>query len=192
MSEERKGWHTRGYLPHFDADRFQFVTFRLADSLPQSILKKFEKELIHNKLDHFYDREFQMKVEEYLDNGVGDCHLLQPKIAEILVNSLRMFAGKRYILAAWVVMPNHGHILLKPLPGFSLTSIMKGLKGNTANQANSVLGRKGQFWHPDYFDRYIRDDAHFDKAVRYIENNPVKAGLVDTPERWKYSSASVG
>jgi REP element-mobilizing transposase RayT len=103
-----------------------------------------------------------------------------------------MFNGERYILAAWVVMPNHGHILLKPLPGFSLTSIMKGLKGNTANQANKFLGRKGRFWHPDYFDRYIRDETHFRKTVRYIENNPVKAGLVETPDQWEYSSAYIG
>ena len=192
MSEEKKGWHTRGYLPHFDADKFQFVTFRLADSLPQSILKKFEQELKHKKLDHFYDREFQIKIEEYLDKGVGDCHLGNAAIAEILVRSLLLFDNLRYLLAAWVVMPNHGHVLLKPLPGFSLTSIMKGLKGNTANQANKSLGRTGKFWHPDYFDRYIRDEEHFRKTVRYIENNPVKAGLVDTPDKWKYSSAYVG
>lgn len=192
MSEEKKGWHSRGYLPHCDVDRFQFVTFRLADSLPQSILKKFENELRHKKLEHFYDREFQIKIEEYLDNGVGECHLGNPAIAEVLVDSLRMFDGKRYTLAAWVVMPNHGHILFKPLPGFSLSSIMKGLKGNTAYQANLILGRKGQFWHPDYFDRYIRNEAHFHRAVRYIENNPVKAGLVDSPDRWTYSSAYVG
>lgn len=191
MSEEKKGWHSRGYLPHYDADRFQFVTFRLADSLPQSILKKFENELRHKKLEHFYDREFQIKIEEYLDNGVGECHLGNPAIAEVLVDSLRMFDGERYTLAAWVVMPNHGHILFKPLPGFSLSSIMKGLKGNTAYQANLILGRKGQFWHPDYFDRYIRDEAHFHRAVRYIESNPLKAGLVDAPDRWKYSSAYV-
>jgi REP element-mobilizing transposase RayT len=189
---EKKGWHSRGYLPHYDCDKFQFVTFRLADSLPQSVLKKFEQELKHKKLDHFYDREFQIKIEEYLDRGIGACELGQAAIAEILIRSLLMFNGERYILAAWVVMPNHGHILLKPLPGFSLTSIMKGLKGNTANQANKFLGRKGRFWHPDYFDRYIRDETHFRKTVRYIENNPVKAGLVETPDQWEYSSAYIG
>lgn len=86
-------------------------------------------------------------------------------------------------------MPNHAHVLFKPLPGFTLSSIMKGLKGNTAYQANSLLDRKGQFWHPDYFDRFIRDQDHFEKTVRYIENNPVKAGLVSNAEEWRFSSA---
>jgi len=188
---ERRGWHTRGYLPHFDADRFQFITIRLADSLPQTILKKFEQERAHGKLEHFYDREFQIKIEAYLDKGIGACYLARTEIAEIVVHSLRMFDGERYDLRAWVVMPNHAHVLLKALSGFSLSSIMKGIKGNTANQANTLLGRKGQFWHPDYFDRFVRDQDHFDKAVRYIENNPVKAGLVLRPEEWRFSSAYV-
>lgn len=173
---QKRGWHTRGYLPHFDADRFQFITIHLADSLPQTLLKKFERECKHGQLGHFYDREFQIKIEAYLDNGIGDCYLARPEIAEIFVRSLRMFHGVRYDLRSWVIMPNHGHILFKPLAGFTLSSIMKGLKGNTANQANAFLGRKGQFWHADYFDRFIRDQEHFDKTVRYIENNPVKAG----------------
>lgn len=187
----KRGWHTRGYLPHFDAERFQFITIHLADSLPQTILTKFEQERAHGKLEHFYDREFQIKIEAYLDKGIGNCYLGFPKIAEIVVRSLRMFDGVRYDLRSWVIMPNHGHILLKPLPGFSLSSIIKGIKGNTANQANTLLGRKGKFWHPDYFDRYIRDQEHFNKTVRYIENNPVKAGLVLRPEEWRFSSAYV-
>lgn len=102
---EKRGWHTRGYLPHFDADRFQFVTIHLADSLPQTILKKFAQERAQGKLDHFYDRELQIKIESYLDKGVGDCYLARPKIAEIVERSLRMFDGIRYDLRSWVIMP---------------------------------------------------------------------------------------
>lgn len=67
---------------------------------------------------------------------------------------------------------------------------MKSIKRNSSYKANEVLNRGGQFWQPDYFDRYIRDQEHFDRAVRYIENNPVKAGLCATPCDWKYSSAN--
>ena len=137
----KRGWHTRGYLPHFDVDRFQFVTIHLADSLPQAILKKFEGERAHGKLGHFYDREFQIKIEAYLDKGIGECSLARPEIAEVVIDSLRMFDGERYDLRTWVIMPNHAHILFKPLVGFTLSSIMKGLKGNTANQANALQER---------------------------------------------------
>lgn len=72
---EKRGWHTRGYLPHFDSDRFQFITIHLADLLPQAILKKFERERQNGKLEHFYDLEFRIKIEEYLDKGIGACYL---------------------------------------------------------------------------------------------------------------------
>ena len=79
---------------------------------------------------------------------------------------------------------------MRPLDGGPLSDIIKGVKGSTANQINKIMGRKGMIWMPDYFDRYIRDLEHFEKAVRYIENNPVKAGLCVSPEDWQYSSAN--
>jgi len=86
-------------------------------------------------------------------------------------------------------MPNHLHILINPLEGISLSDIMKNLKGYTARAINKYLGRSGHVWQPDYFDRYIRGEEHFYKTVRYIENNPVKAGLVSSPEEWCFGSA---
>lgn len=118
MKDSKRGWHSRGYLPHYDGDRFQFVTFRLADSLPQSILDKFRSETSSNKLDQYYDRAFQIKIEEYLDQGVGECWLMQPRVADALTDVLLYFHHVRYLLAAWVIMPNHVHLLLLPLPGF--------------------------------------------------------------------------
>ena len=188
--EERRRWHTRGYLPHFDGEVCQFTTFRLADSLPQIVLDRFEKELEANKLDRFYDREKQIRIEEFLDKGTGECLLGVPTFAELVVEALLYFHGVRCLTYALVVMPNHVHWLMRPIYGWPLSDIIKGVKGSTANQINKIMGRKGRIWMPDYFDRYIRDSEHFEKAVRYIENNPVKAGLCVSPEDWQYSSAN--
>ena len=187
--ENRRRWHTRGYLPHFDGDVCQFITIRLADSLPQTVLARFEHELEANKLEKFYSREKQIKIEEFLDRGVGECLLSVPALAQIVMDALFHFESERYKTYSFVIMPNHAHWLMRPMPGWSLSDIMKSVKGNTANLINKHLGRKGAVWMPDYFDRYIRDSEHFEKAVRYIENNPVKAGLCDAPEEWVFGSA---
>ncbi len=86
-------------------------------------------------------------------------------------------------------MPNHFHIAFRQKPGVLLEKIMHSIKSFTAQEANKLLGRQGKFWQEEYFDRYIRDGRHFAAVVRYIEMNPVKAGLCERPEDWKYSSA---
>ena len=187
--EDRRRWHTRGYLPHFDGDVCQFITFRLADSLPQTVLVQFEQELEADKLKRFYSREKQIKIEEFLDRGVGECLLGVPELAQIVMDALYHFECERYKSFSFVIMPNHVHWLMRPMPTWTLSEIMKSVKGNTAFLINKHLGRKGAVWMPDYFDRYIRDSEHFEKAVRYIENNPVNAGLCELPEEWLFSSA---
>ena len=187
--EERRHWHARGYLPHFDGDVCQFITFRLADSLPQAVLQRFEKELELSKLDRFYDREKRIRIEKFLDTGAGECLLGVPVFAEFVVEALLYFQGVRYITYALVVMPNHVHWLIRPVDEWALSNIIKSVKGTTAYLINKKLGRKGRVWMPDYFDRYFRDHEHFERAVRYIENNPVKAGLCVSREDWLYSSA---
>ena len=86
-------------------------------------------------------------------------------------------------------MPNHVHLLLKVLEGYSLSQVMHSVKGFTATEANKMLGRAGKFWSPDYFDRFIRDQIHFSRARKYIEENPVKAGLCGSPAEWRWGSA---
>jgi len=106
--------------------------------------------------------------------------------------SLLHFDDQRYRLSAWALMPNHAHMLLTPHASWSLSTIMKSLKSYTSHEANKILGRSGQFWMEDYFDRYIRDTKHFANAIAYVENNPVKAGLCIRPEDWPFSSAGFG
>lgn len=133
--------------------------------------------------------QLRRKIEKYLDRGIGKCYLKQESVAEKVQDSLLHFHEKRYTLKSWVIMPNHIHFLFKPVKGFTLSSLLHSIKSYTATEANKILDRKGQFWQEDYFDRYIRDQEHFEKTVRYIENNPVKAGLCETPSEWKFSSA---
>jgi REP element-mobilizing transposase RayT len=104
-------------------------------------------------------------------------------------NSFLFFDGERYRLTAWVVMPNHAHMLLTPCEGQELSAILQSLKSYTASEANKLAGRQGQFWQPESFDRWVRDADHFAKVIAYIENNPVKARLCGKPEDWPYSRA---
>jgi len=93
-----------------------------------------------------------------------------------------------YKLQAFVVMPNHVHVLLEPK--VPLAKITRGIKGVSARLANSILGRTGKpFWQDESFDRWLRDEVDFTKTLRYIENNPVQAGLVRNSHDWRWSSA---
>jgi REP element-mobilizing transposase RayT len=87
-------------------------------------------------------------------------------------------------------MPNHVHVLLTPLPGEPLGEILRDHKGFTSRTINKALSRSGQLWQEDFYDRFIRDQAHHERVGAYIEWNPVKAGLCDDPSVWQYSSAN--
>ena len=183
---QEHGWYSRGYLPHFDGpQQTQFLTFRLFDSMPQKVLEGWRKR-------PHTDAEFRKKVEKYLDAGYGACWLRRADVASIVCDSIQYRHDAKYDLDAWVIMPNHVHALLTPFVGHHLDEIEHSIKSYTANEANKVLNRKGQFWAIECFDRYIRDWKHFNAVVHYIENNPVKAGLCRSPEEWKFSSAALG
>lgn len=183
-----RGWHSRGYVPHFDAGVvFQSVTFRLYDSMPQNLLQRWKSELACEKED--FTDDLRWRIEAYLDQGYGACFLPNSRIAAMLENALLHFDGDRYRLSAWVLMPNHVHVLVAPCAGYAVSNIMHSIKSFTSQEANKILGRKGRFWFEDYFDRYIRTEKHFDNARAYIESNPVKAGLCKRAADWRFSSA---
>lgn len=100
--------------------------------------------------------------------------------------------GLTYEFHAWVVMPTHVHASLTPAPGHPLCDVVRFAKSATARLANQHLGRRGSFWYPDYFDRYMRDEMHFERVRRYIEWNPVKARLCADPTQYSFSSAGFG
>ena len=134
------------------------------------------------------DLRKQRKLEQYLDLSHGACYLRDRRIADMVQANLWHHDGIKYRLLAWVVMPNHIHALIEVWQ-VPMGKILQSWKGYTSRQANKILSRQGTFWEDDYFDRYIRDEEHLRRAVRYIENNPVKAHLVSSAAEWPWSSA---
>jgi putative transposase len=199
------GWHERGYLPHFDFPGLvQFVTFRLADSLPASQRGEWEHLLALEDL-----REKRTKLEEYLDRGVGECWLRDPRIAKLCEEAMLFFHNERYELLAWCVMPNHVHVLVHVWQT-PLGKLLQSWKRRIATQAQVYLAERRSptrrvpadinasarraalqtlRWEREYWDTFMRDDAQERKAIRYIETNPVKARLCEVAENWEFSSS---
>jgi len=207
-------WHSRGYLPHFDsAVAIQHVTFHLADSLPESVVMRLEQEIRCLPVEK-QDEERRKRVDAWIDAGHGSCIMREPSIARIVQNVFLFFDGLRYRLLAWVVMPNHVHVLFQPINGWSVAKIVASWKKFTATricalrllsgdgslhsgkerEANREIGGSGinlkPVWHREYWDRFIRDSRHYDQTVGYIHHNPIKAGLAATAEEWPWSSAN--
>jgi REP element-mobilizing transposase RayT len=180
-------WHSRGYLPHFDGTvSTQTVNFRLHDALPKHVIESWRTQLADNAEA---DMELRKRIARFEDAGHGKCYLRNPEIASMVETALLYFDDERYRLHAWAIMPNHVHMMFTPSNGFTPGRIMHSLKSYTSKEANRILNRDGIFWMEDYFDRYIRDVAHYWNAIRYIERNPVKAGLCEKDEEWRWSSA---
>ena len=179
-----KGWHTRGYLPHFDAGAVvQTITFRLADSLPRAVYEAMVAAICD-------DRERSYALDRLIDEGRGECLLRDSRNAQIVRAALEHFDGERYRLIAWTIMPNHVHVMIEQICGFALGDIVRGWKSYTAREINKLRKSSGPVWAMAYFDRYVRDGEHYASAVYYIENNPVKAGLAGCAEDWPFSSAA--
>jgi REP element-mobilizing transposase RayT len=206
--------HSRGYLPHIvKPGATYFVTFRLADSLPQSVLADLEAELrklcsadipicqSHSshtsspspsplKPEPDLDRERRKQIESFLDRGTGACWLKDERIAAAACTALKFFDRERYELCEWDIMPNHVHVIVRPIHGWTLSAILQSWKLKIATDANKTLGKTGQrFWQPESFDRIIRDADEMLRIRRYIRRNPVKARLCPKEEDWKWSSA---
>ncbi len=184
-----RGWHSRGYLPHFDGgENLQFITLHLGDAVPQKVIDCWKLELKHEVKEEAKKILF-WRIEKYVDQGIGACYLRRKEIAELVQNALLHFDKERYKLVSWVIMPNHVHLLLRPSENIALEDIMHSIKSYTALKINRLLNRTGKFWQEDYFDRYIRNYEHFEKTISYIELNPVKAKLCEKSSDWKFSSA---
>ena len=173
-------------LPHWDAIGHPvFVTFRLAGSLPANRL------FLPGRLAG--GKTF-VAMDRLLDRAsTGPSYLGQPRVAGLVSDALRQGETglSRYQLHAFVIMPNHVHILATPR--VAAARWLGPLKGFTAFEANRILGRHGQsFWQDESYDHLVRSDTEFDRIRAYIESNPVKAGLVLTPEDFAWSSAYLG
>ena len=195
-------WHSRGYLPHFDGrESVQHVTFHLADSLPKETLARLHKE-VEGLSEDERKRELTVRLQDWMDSGYGSCVLREAEIAEMMESVLLFFDNDRYILFEWVVMPNHVHVLFKPCQGWKVSNIVASWKKFSARKirewhlrgnANLPIGSlPSAVWHREYWDRFMRDEAHFHRATEYIQANPVKAGLVERCDQWRWGSAYQG
>jgi len=186
-------WYSRGYLPHYDdIQKFQAVTFRLADSLPAQTLAGLEAELERHPPSK-RDAQRRKSLDQWLNNGSGCCALRHPQVAKVMQETLLKFDGARYRLIAWCIMPNHVHTLIQAETNLArLVQSWKSFTGRWALARNLELQLgipSHRFWMPDYWDRYIRDPEHFSKVVDYIHQNPVAADLCQKAEDWLWSSA---
>ena len=179
------------FLPHWTREGATYgVTFRLGDSLPRSVLEgwKREREKIvarvvesgrelseveARRLDQLHSE----RVNRFLDAGHGECVLRRPEAAAIVRDAVLHFDGTRYDLFVWCVMPNHVHVVVRPRDGFELAVILHSWKSFTSHAINKVLGRRGELWQQEYFDHLIRDEMDFERCVKYVLENPEKAGL---------------
>lgn len=180
----------RRYLPHWEKEgATYFVTFRLANSMPRHVIELWAEELAN--LDASV-RKWQMikKIERYLDIGGKGCLLLDGRCADIMAGALQFYEGERYIHFAWCVMPNHVHTVFQLLGDQRLSKVIQNWKSYTSHSINKVLGSKGEVWHREYFDHIVRSPQQLEKAIRYVQTNPMRAGLTDW--KWVYPSISDG
>jgi Rad3-related DNA helicase len=178
------------YLPHWrQPGATYFITFRLADSIPQGKLHQWEAELKdwikRNPEPHSegqreeYNQRFTERFHAWLDAGEGECVMKNPEISAVVEGSLRHFDGQRYALGHYAVMPNHVHVILRPLAGHTLSDITHSWKSFSAHRMNELLKRNGRLWEPESFDHIVRDERQLEKFSNYILANPVKAKLTD-------------
>jgi REP element-mobilizing transposase RayT len=187
----------RGRIPHWEKEEgLYFLTFHLADSLPASVLEKIAER--HRILEAAKENDANLlpeqkallaeysraRIEEYFDRGAGSGPFLDLRVSGAMAAALRFREGKHYRLLAWCIMPNHVHVVVRLFPGQELAKVVKAWKNFSAKAANLALGRKGRFWQREYYDRLIRNGEELDRAIRYIVENPAKAGLKNWTWVW--------
>jgi len=199
----------RRHLPHFQPPGTTlFVTFRLYGSVPRQVLETLLEEaqaterqavkLPTNKRKAWLQQERKKAFARWdaaLDcANAGPTWLDKEEVANVVSQSIHYLHGRKYDLIAYCIMPNHVHVAFTPLPleershsYHTLASIMQSLKGYTARETNRILGRKGRFWQDESYDHIVRDEQELERIVKYVLNNPVKAGLVDTPDQWRWN-----
>lgn len=208
MSPSEFGRYYVRHLPHVQPEGATFfITCRLAGSIPPpvrlALIQEAESEA--RRLDDVADKTERSNMaylmhrkafgrwDATLDAAVsGPTWLKDPRIANIVTDSLRFRDGKQHDLLAFCIMPNHIHVVLTPLSDNeghypSLTAIMQSIKGHTARKSNRELGRDGQFWQHESYDHWVRDGAELQRIVQYVVNNPVKARMVDHWQDWPWA-----
>jgi REP element-mobilizing transposase RayT len=193
----------RRNLPHFHPEGYPlFITFRLANSLPEEVLSKQELgKLATNSLLDRYEVEIKhfYRFDDWLDRCKNSPRWLeQAEVARIVSEKIHSQVGERYRLLCYCIMPNHVHLLIMPLvidplrhhgktAKYPVSDTLRLLKGSTARYCNEALNRDGAFWQHESYDHYVRDENELARTILYVLNNPVKAGLVEDWKDWPYT-----
>ena len=212
----------RRNLPHIHPKNATFfITFLLAGAIPLSVIKNIQQEKIKQfkilkqkfpsgklsiKMYNISIKAFD-KIDKYLDtNSRGPTWLSEKALSQIVADKMHEIDGIRYELIAYTIMCNHVHLLINTT-GFNTSTSMKKfgktknypladsmrlLKGSTSRACNNTLGRKGAFWHHESYDHFVRNEEELNRIVKYIVNNPIKAGLVDDWQDWKFTFLAGG
>ena len=213
------GIFRRRHLPHWDVEgKPFFVTACLDGSISAAGLSRIRQHRIEldarPRPEHLSEPEWERHkdkllfalVDDLLDQQSPVKHLADERQAEIVQNAFLHFAGERYTLLAFVVMPSHHHWLFLPNENWSREALQQSsesdarrrtpremishsIQSYTATMCNRVRGESGSYWQTETFDHWARDEAELLRIIDYIERNPVKAGLVERPEDWRWSSA---
>ena len=134
---------------------------------------------------------WQMGGSTYFVTFRSRCGTLPESARRIVTETLLHDHTKRYNLLLAVVMPDHVHLLLRPCQkapgiGFDLAEIMKGIKGTSARKINKLMGTKGSIWAEESFDRIVRGEDEYIEKWKYMDHNPVKAGLVSDSRDYEF------
>lgn len=199
-----------------------FITYRLYGSIPKPVIEKLKAEYelamlrineeevplelnqalesIHRKKQYVEQKRLFKKIDDFLDSNLNEPHWLKnPEVSKLVTESIHHGDEKQYKLWAFCIMSNHVHILLRMLSGAPiLWKVLQNSKKYTGRMANRILCREGlKFWEKESYDHLVRDEklnepGEFDRILRYILNNPVKAGLVENWEDWPLTFCAPG
>lgn len=215
------GIFRRRHLPHWDVEgKPVFITACLDGSISSAGLSRIRKYRIElderprpydfseNEWEHIKHKMVFKIVDELLDHQSPVKYLEDERQAQIVQDAFLHFADERYALLAFVIMPSHHHWLFVPVEAWSLDAVEQSrrnerkqrtpreiishsLQSYTSTMCNRIRGQSGSYWQTETFDHWVRDDDELYRIIAYIENNPVKAGLVERPEDWRWSSARI-
>jgi REP element-mobilizing transposase RayT len=196
------------HLPHYHPpNATYFITFRVAGSLPADAIERLQQERTQSlkRIGGFVDKKCRVeayrehqkgyleKFDALLDGATtGPRWLGIPQVAEIVSESIHYRDQRVYDLLSYCIMPNHVHMVFVGRSDTPTYRILQSLKRHTARQANLVLQRQDTFWQEESYDHVIRDGDELEQTIRYVLWNPVKAGLVESWEEWRWSYCKDG
>lgn len=200
------GFHSRGSLPHLKREGgTYFVTFRQAGTLPTDLVLRLKRErqaiiqqaeaakrpLTWHEQEELF-RWYSDPIDKHLDAGLGTCYWRDPELARLVAGAILHFSGQRYELNAWVVMPNHAHVVVQPRPPHTLSDILHSWKSFTAHEIRKrIPAMPIPFWQKESYDHLIRNADDLHRCCHYTLMNPVNARLCAQPENWRWSSGFV-